>query len=50
MKISYRLKEEEGKGNWEQGENKSKSHCDRCGHKLWMGPTGIYCDNEHPKK
>ena len=51
MKIYRRLKT----GWSETVENKSISHCDICGEKLWMNPGGgIYCngnwDGCEPKK
>jgi len=53
MKIYRRLKE----GWSDHGlENKSKTHCDICGEKLWANPSGgIYCNGnwkgcEYPKE
>lgn len=38
-----------GNGWWKDVDNKSKTHCDYCGEKLWINPGGnVYCNNwEH---
>lgn len=44
MNINIRIK-----GGWKANiKNKSKSHCDRCGSKLWVAPDNktIYCNGD----
>lgn len=43
MKIAQRTSV-----GWIERENKKPELCDKCGRRLWIGPTGKpYCDNIH---
>lgn len=54
MKIDYRIANNTNIGKWSSNkhDNKSKTHCDMCGSKLWVKPDGksLYCDKEHRER
>jgi hypothetical protein len=47
MKLSIRTRR--GNGWWKEVENRSKTHCDICGERLWVNPGGApYCNSWEP--